>query len=345
MIHGVHISSSGIILPKELKLTPDLLPRDRLVTARVISLLPKGGVRLEINGQTLTAQTGLSLEKGEELQLRVSETRNSLVLNLQAPPKSHRGNNTLFLKNILSRLTGTTGLKDLAAKPGPGVETALESLALKSDKADPDLIPRLIQRGGMLLESRIQSGLNQPRDQFTPFFQSLARDLKAAVLTASGETESASAGRAADTLEAFQLLNSQTQDSGRLLLPLPVLEDAGFRFGQLLMDSGGKDPADSTEGERVIRASFLLDMTKLGAVRADFSFLNKAVSGGFLLETDHGYHALNAAIPELKNRLVELGYQVRMLTCSRAQNNETQETALLDSLFQDGSDSVLNIVI
>ena len=344
MISGIHVAPSAIALPRDHGLSSSLLTRDRLLAARVVSFIGPDQVQLEINGEAVTARTRLPLTPGEMLQVKVSENKSELLLQLQAAPKAARGPGGLFLP-LLHR-TGAAGLKTIAQSTDTDVKTVLEQLALKSGNRDSEFLPRLIRWGGMMLEAGLRRGGDAPgAGPLTPDMLSdlAGKDLKAALLNAGAAA--GEGGRPAETLEAFQLLNTQSQESGRFLMPFPVLEDAGFRFGQLLIDTGAEAGPDTPAEERVIRACFLLDMTRLGPVRADFSFLNKAVKGVFLLEDAESIPHIQALLPELKRRLNILGYQVHELVCRQAEPSQTRDNALLDTLFKGDSDQVLNIVI
>ncbi len=349
MINGLQVSSARILLQKDSGPALARLPKNRLLTAKVISMGPDGRALLRIRNQEVTAQTRLPLTPGEMLPVRVSETREGIALTLTAPPVGGEHPQVNPLKPFLSRLVQGGHLSRTLAPPAGTAGETLESVSLKSGKPDHDFLPKLIQKGGMFLESRLRSLVEmQPNKPLRApeLLKALEQDLKAALVKAgAGDGNTQVQARALETLEAFQLVNTQTPEPGRFVLPFPILEDSGFRFGQLRLETESKEGKEGG-GERVIRASFLLDMTGLGGVRADFSFLNKAVNGRFVLEKESSRDLLLGLLPDLKKRLTELGYTVYQIECSLALKEELAPHALMDSLFKKReANSVLNIVI
>jgi len=148
-----------------------------------------------------------------------------------------------------------------------------------------------------------------------------------------------------ETLENFQLLNHQSSESGRFLLPFPVFSENVFRFGQLFIDTGGKNRNDEGSADKLIRISFLLDMTHLGPLRADFSILKKEISGRFLLNDEDTCQYVRLMIPELKDRLKDIDYKVHEIDCLTGEKNRIQPMSLIEEMINTGSERVLNIVI
>jgi len=113
----------------------------------------------------------------------------------------------------------------------------------------------------------------------------------------------------------------------------------------LLIDTGGNKEDKDSDNPKLIRVSFLLNLTNLGAVRADFSILKKAITGRFLLENDEICEYLKSLIPELKLRFEQIEYTMGNIDCFIAEKAEIHPNVLMESLFESGDDSVLNIVI
>ncbi len=177
----------------------------------------------------------------------------------------------------------------------------------------------------------------------------VAEDFKGAVskqaLSPGTGTDAKSSGAAAlvQTLENLQLLNNQSAESGRYLLPFPVLADAGFTLGQLLVDVG--EDKDTAPEKKMIRVSLLLDMTRLGPVRADVSILDKAVTGRFLLENEDTRAFVASMIPDLKKQMADNDFQLLKMDCQVAAPADITPDCLAKNLFNSRDDQVLNIVI
>ncbi len=70
----------------------------------------------------------------------------------------------------------------------------------------------------------------------------------------------------------MQVINSySSEESGRYLLPLPAMVDDTLKFGQLLIDLGSGKKDGKEAKDRLIRVAFILELTQLGDLRADFS--------------------------------------------------------------------------
>ncbi len=95
----------------------------------------------------------------------------------------------------------------------------------------------------------------------------------------------------------------------------------------------------------MIQIAFLMNMTALGGVRAQFSILDKAITGRFLLETPEICAYIDNLIPYLKNRLLSNGYQVRKIDCQVAPAGSFVPNALVKALTCSLEKSGLDLVI
>jgi len=65
--------------------------------------------------------------------------------------------------------------------------------------------------------------------------------------------------------ENLQLINQYASEtSGRFLLPIPILFDDLFRFGQILIDMDKKEGSKKKKEDRLIRVSLLLELSSIG---------------------------------------------------------------------------------
>ena len=248
----------------------------------------------------------------------------------------------------------------LGRDPGPVLRHVLEGLALKSGKRDEPFLTRLLSNGGMMLEKKVASIL-VAGDGGKPeaAMQKLAgEDLKAALLRiisreahadslSGGKSSSASLARAAvSSLEHFQSLNSQPLESQRFILPFPVMADDQFNFGQLFLDTGKKESGKDRDSEnRVIRLAFLLDMTSLGGLRADFSILQKSVTGRFLLQDEATCDYFKSLMPFLGQRLSSVGFQMGRVDCAVAEPRQLSPGALIEAMTAQKEVRGLDLVI
>ena len=147
-----------------------------------------------------------------------------------------------------------------------------------------------------------------------------------------------------ENMEKMQIINHHTSETGRYVIPFPIFDESGFRFGQFLFDRGdpSRDQADS--GSRLIKASVFLDMSRLGAVRADLAFLNKDVSGTIEVSDEEIRHYIVSRLPELEVRLKIHGFNLSRMTCRVRSRQELEQASLFNEVLNQG-EGVLNIVI
>ena len=353
MISGVHISTSEMVITKD-DIKKSSLPRfikNQIIRAKVIDILPNGRAVLSVGGKEVTARAPMLLTPGEAVQLKVIQEKSEVVLKLVEPG---RQDVSKPLSSLVRFLSETEPLKDISeTRLGKAAGLVMET-ALKSDKADPDFLPRLIEKGGVLLETKMARIIEQKpgSSELKMLFQTLTeQDVKALVLKelfqvgSERAAEMKTAAGLPDTLETFQQINQQTSESGRFLLPFPVFSESAFRFGQLFIDTGASGNRPDSENDRMIKISFLLDMTRLGPLRADFSILKKEISGGFLFSDQERCDYVRSLIPALQQSLIDKEYQVHRIDCRVAQKEQLEPGSLIESLVRENKEAILNIVV
>ncbi|NOX34982.1 MAG: hypothetical protein GXP56_14850 [Deltaproteobacteria bacterium] len=353
MISGIHISSSEVVINKDdaKKQSLPIFKKNQIIRAKVIKLLPDGNARLLVNGQKVLAKTGLLLKPGEDVQLRVIQEKDAVILKLISPVQKMT---TRQISSLIGFFSKNESIPDITGAKIANIKDLLHGMALKSGKADKAFLPKLIKNSGMTWENKIAGILLGNKSSSALEFSLdnlLKQDIKGSILKemlAADPKQSEilkTASSFLTTIENFQLLNHQSSDSGRFLLPFPVFNDQAFSFGQLLIDTGDKNKSSNKDGDKLINISFLLDMSRLGPLRADFSILKKQISGRFLLKDDDTCKYVKSMIFELKTRLKNVGYQVHNVECKTAKKAETQQSSFIESLVTARDDQVLNIVI
>ena len=353
MIFNVQISSPEL-LPQKDQLSPSFaagLKHGQSLTAKVVSAGPGNRAQLNIAGQHISAKTDLPLTPGTTLSLQVNRGDNGLI-SLRLTPdallsQSGATDSGATLGRLLQGIDQQ--LPQLGKSDNPGIKNILSSLALSSGTSNKDFLPNLLENIGISLESKFADFLGgAPQKDFQTFWQTMEKqDLKAAVLSIiqnSGDGEASGLMKAAaNTLESFQQLNQQSSDTNRFLLPFPILTGEQFDFGQLLINTGKEGKAG--EENRVIQIAFLMNMSALGGVRADFSIFNKAITGRFLLEDQATRDYMAALIPELKERLASIDYKATRIECQVGTPKDLSSDALVQSVTDFRSPSGFNVVI
>jgi len=95
----------------------------------------------------------------------------------------------------------------------------------------------------------------------------------------------------------------------------------------------------------MLSISFLLNMTALGPLRADFSILDKTIAGQFLLENQATCDYLTPKISELRQRLSGIGYQAGNIDCRVARPEQIAPTSLMHAMKAPDDMQGLNIVV
>ena len=356
MILNVQISSPELTFQKETGKPYPLsnLKKGQLVTAKVMSVLSQNKARLLVSGQLVTAKTNLPLAPGAELALEVTQNKEGLSFRLSpASVLPSTSSTDSGISGSLVRSFGHIhgGLSELGKTQAPDIKNILQNIALKSGSRNDQFLPNLLENMGLALENKINTALTGSQGAAVQqMMDEMAKqDLKAAILSytvlETDDGASTAMRGLSNALESFQQLNSQTGDANRFLLPFPVLVGEQFDFGQLLIDTGKKGAAGEENENRVIKIAFLMSLTALGNIRADFSILKKAITGRFLLEDRETRDYLNALVPELKHRLSLIDYEVRKIECQVAAPRELSSDALIQSVIEPLENSGFNLVI
>ena len=248
------------------------------------------------------------------------------------------------------------GLGALSQAREPLLNDILMGLSLKSDIRDDQFLHKIIENMGLSFEKKLANGLEDATDKRTVAHvikQLAGQDLKAASLSLAGMESDPNKATAlkhiSDALDNFAQLNVKSGDSGqsqdgiRFLLPFPVWREDGFDFGQLMVDMG-KTGKKNTK-KKILSISFLLNMTALGPLRADFSILDKTITGRFLLANQKICDYLTPKVSELRQRLSGIGYQAGNIDCQIARPEQITPTSLMLSMKTPDDMQSLNIVV
>ena len=296
----------------------DFLPR----------LLNNSGLLLEKNLATLVQQVLSGLEdppspKHESRIILKSENLINLKPEDQNSLKAERQTLVKFEEQILSKPESNTLLKSES------------SAGLKTENVN-----------GLKVEKQL---FFKPENIVT--MRMVQEDLKAVALKISGQLKKDqpdSAGTLkefAENMEKVQLLNRHTSETGRYVVPFPIFDGLGFRFGQLLFDRGDPSRDQAGKGKQLFKVSVFLDMTSLGALRADFAFLNKEISGSICVGDDETRDYIVSRLPDLKARLNLQGFTFIQIACRVAPKKELEQASLFDGMLGGLKDGILNVVI
>lgn len=303
-----------------------------------------------IAGNRVIINTPFALKEGRMLSLNLIQDGSDKVFRLLNDPQGTQGP-----PKLASLLKAAGNSSPFSALPSLGDTEGtelLKSFSLQSEKADPGILGRILDKSGMLFEKKAaalleNAGTFHKEQAMRTLVKNDLKGMALEFLAASGQKDSAEAKALTEfssAMEKFQLINSRAADSGRYLIPFPVFAEDGFSFGNLFVDPGYDESERKKEKDRVVKVSLLLNMTALGALRADFSIFKKALSGSFALSTRETRDFVQAGLPALKERLEKQEYTIQSIECRVAEPVELTSADLVDKVIAD-SDGTVNIVI
>lgn len=365
---SIIVSSSEFVLEKKpgSKDTASHFVKGQIVTARVLEVVSGRQALLLIDGKKMLAKTFVPLKPGQDIKLQATKTGFQPVLQLVEDTHGEMPGGYIALIKSWGKSGPFTHLSGLLARdshisstaeksPMPAALNSLRQLvldlALKSGDVAPQFLNNLIQGSGLLWEKKLFSlmsipgGLQSGADWVEKDIKALAMRLLS--LTSDGQGSRLEGLRTfIDGLENLQLFNKfADEESGRYLLPLPVLMQGDLKFGQMLLTLGNSSKKPREDDNAVVKVSFLLTLTRLGDLRADFSVFGHEVSGTFGVATEEIKVFMAPRLIELSERLLSHGYDVREIGCKVVGAEILAETALFDMAIEGTHNGVLNVVI
>ena len=351
MISGIHISPSDIILKKEIAKNAvfSSLKTNQKVEAEVLKVFSGKKALILIAGKKVMIATPFPLTEGEKLLVNLLETETNRNLKLWSLNDNKISEKLISLIKLVSQSNPFESLSKIEDKELSGM---LKSISLNSARADIDFVPRLLEKSGLLFEKKLSVLLTQDKDAgLKPeVLQIIKDDIKGYVLDhiqspKNQDMESLKAfNKFSSGIESFQAFNTQSADVGKYLIPFPVFVNDSFSFGQLLIDLGNKEKDNNKKKDRIVNVSFLLNMSRLGPLRADFSVYKKAISGVFNLSNKEIYEFVKTMVPELKQRFLKREYIVHNIECKLASKEMVSPDSIFESFIKD-ENRVLNIII
>jgi hypothetical protein len=363
------VSSSEVVLdPKpEGKLPFKHIAKGQVVSAKVLKALSGRQALLLIDGQRVTAKTFLPLQPGQTLLLRLEQTGDRQVFKFAGQPGEAAGHSHsvpmgTFGKAgpylLLARLIGDPGMpadggaQEPLIHPG-ALKDLLAGLSLKSGTPVPAFLERLLNGSGLLWESKL-AALASREEALTPeaVRQLVTGDLKAVCLRllsgAGGTLPETLAGQLRGVLEGLeqhQLLNQHLlENDNRYLLPIPLSEQETLKFGQLLIGLGGQKGAEGRK-DRLVTVSFLLSLSRLGELRADFSILKEGLTGAFGVADESARALVTAHLPELRKKLQDHGYSVLDISCRVLEPRQLSEMNFVAQAVAAPDGGFFNLVV
>jgi hypothetical protein len=289
------------------------------------------------------------------------ELRSRLIKTFFARPQAmvQTSPTPTALASALQTLPSTSGTVPFESQSVFGkLHELVDALALKPGETyNENTLRDLVKGSGLLWENKLRSFAESldpkegPQAARERAARLLADDIKGLSMKISEPSDHSpkdiaeSLKRFVDHLEKMQVLNKHgSEEAGRFLLPLPFFSGETLRFGQLFVDLDRKKPSGSHEGDRMVRVAFLLEMSRLGHIQADFAVFRKSVGGEFLVETPSAKEDIDRAMPDFLEALKIKGFSVTRMECRVSDPETLSQTSLAERMVAM-DDGTLNILI
>ena len=358
----LHVKSGqGKILP---------FTKDEVLRGRVIRRIPPNHALLLFGEEHVTARTSVPLREGRIAFFKVEQVSPQCVLKLVEPRIGDLDRaNGLLTRNALCESPYKSLIKILApfmrSVKGSAVSKVPDMLvrwwglvnriSFPSEQVmhHGQFLKSFIDGSGMIWEHKLRTFLLSEFQSANKLDALIEHDLKGLALKsladgAANKFVSAEAiGRFVHSLEQFQLLNvSRLEGQGQLFFTIPLQFQDQFGFGELLIDlpQKGEDEEADREGDKVLRVSLLLQMSRLGPVRADVSVFQKAIRVGFWVCEEEIQTLFNNYGSLLKHQLERHGFHLKEVTCRLREANILTQTSLVEDLL-DAEEHQINLIV
>jgi hypothetical protein len=335
---------------------PLTLSKDDVVEAKVVRSLASDKALLLINGRNITAKTTVPLRQGAVLSLKVQEASPFPALRLlgiRIPDQNALSIPALYsaLKDNVWKLT-SEALQDHGL-PKEGLSLFRDLMNEVTQRlfleASPELLREFIEKSGLRWEAKLREGLLSKTTKGHDFPALIKGDLKglASQLLASGKGKTLSLERLVSTIRSIQLLNHFGLEHARqIFVPIPMQFPHGaFHVGQLLIQLPKREEDGYRKGKtrkEYVRITFLLELSRLGPLRADLSIRGKEIQGMFLLSTEEAKALVEKNIPIFMRRISERGFSFHFMACQLKDPDIVQQS-LLEELIDD-AEHTINLV-
>jgi len=145
-------------------------------------------------------------------------------------------------------------------------------------------------------------------------------------------------------IEKIQLLSREgLEQGGKIYIPLPVqLSDGFFSVAELLLQLPSWEEEQREGGEpdgEAFRATLLLNMSRMGPVRAEFVLRGETIEGMFLVAEHKTKEILEKSLYLLMGALAGRGFIIQQVGCF-VREPETVTQSLLQEIIPEDENSI-----
>ena len=327
------------------------LSENEIVKGKVLKSFSLKSVLLLIKGRRIMAETHMPLREGSVISLKVEEVQPNPVLKLLGTiNQSIETINTSMILNGLKENLWKTIFENIDCCILPDKDKKLFK-ALIDDvskklflKPNPDLLRELVDKSGIGWEAKLKEIITSKTDYSkTNINELITGDLKGlgSKFISLMEGKSDLFERFVSTIKNLQLLNQfGLEQERKIFIPIPFqFPDGLFTAGQLLihLNENKKEDGDGKEKDKeFFKISFLLEMTRLGPLRADLVVRKKQINGRFLIVEEKAKNIIEKQLPSLIESLEKKGFVILHFDCHIKEPVEIKDTLIKEIIHKEG---------
>ncbi|MDY6906211.1 MAG: hypothetical protein SWH61_16190 [Thermodesulfobacteriota bacterium] len=357
----IFITSAGRVTVNGKGKKPSLpvFRNNQVIEAKVLKVISDQQAELLIAGRKVVANTRLPFSPGDSVYLKAvgASDRQRFVLT-DAPGKglARQSMATVSPSAVYNQLSDLlSGLPEHQPERDSGQQMAnlhdfLVDIAGKARLGDKGFLSMLISASGLVLEKKLAGLLLRDRNGKSPQAGGFSgTDIKAALLLLAGDSSAPQSAREVlHLIERLQMFNKTAmEDAGKLLLPLPFLASGGLRFGELMIDLGRprRGKTGPVKKKSLLKIAFILELSVIGHILADFSVLDKTVSGGFTVTTEPARRMLADSSATLTQTLEAQGFVLNRMDVQVTTREQLSSLSLAERMEGKEAKDLLSIII
>lgn len=327
---------------------PNLIENE-IVEGKVLKSFSSKNVMLLIKGQRIMAKTYMPLKEGSVISLKVEEVHPNPVLKLLGTINENIETvNTSIILTGLKRNIWKTVIENIDHYILPDNDKK-QLIELVDDiskklflKPNPDLLRDLFDKSGIGWEAKLKNIITSKtyysKENISELIKGDLKGLGSKMLSLI-EGQNDLLDSFVSTIKNVQLLNHLGLEQGKkIFIPIPIqFPDSLFAMGQLLIHLNiNKEKNNGKEKEKdFFKISFLLDMSKLGPLRADLVVRKKQINGRFLVGEDEAKNIIEKQLPFLIKALETKGFIIPNFECHVKKPVEIQDSLIKEIIHED----------
>lgn len=327
------------------------LIKNEIIKGKVLRHFDPKNLQLLIKGRKITAKTNLSLKPGGMILLKVEKSFPNPILKVVTSNfnTTDAMNISLILSGIKKNLWESLFNKLDNYPIQNHAKMIFKQLVKYSSEGrlsihSPDILKDIIGNSGLAWEAKLREILTRGTFVEGDIDRMISEDFKglgSRILSLMGDQD--------DLLESFistikniQLFNHQgLKQGGKIFIPFPIqFADGRFTVGQLLINyKQNKENGQGKEKKEreFTRISFLLELSRLGPLRADLSVREKEIQGRFLLVEEKVKHLIEENLSFFVDRLKEKGFSIIHMECHIKTEEVIKNSMVAEIVQEDGA--------